>query len=406
VTTAKKPVALHSFRREARTVDERLREVAAQHDDPALRPRVAKLLEAAAQAIGHLGDLQLVPLGEPSAGAPQNLAVWEELAPVMGQTVSSVNKLLEVAEQTFPAKPEHDALEDLDFAFGPATGETPPPAEILPDGPEDEITGITTAVSGGLKHDLARLGERLKNPQVVADRWNLVSDVLEFRGRLRAGIGELVFQVASTTGEVDRTEVIPGYAFDLSSALLLRQASTNLAFLFRGHAKRVAGSTEARLPAALADALRDVTAFSRTRALPALRTADLRIFLEARGKLVKASKGESLRSGRESVENLARFFDSLSVISRRENLRVHDRAQLAAVGRLLEAAQQSIDDAPRAREALKQAVAAAWPLYGRDLALDAYLRSQRHFPSEWLADQEVAAEVERVGALLMAIIQP
>ena len=232
--------------------------------------------------------------------------------------------------------------------------------------------------------------------------------LLEFRGRLRAGIGELIYQVALTTTEAERAEIMPGYAEDLASALLLRQAATNLAFLFRGHAKRLATTTEERLLAALQDATRDVSAFSRTRALPALRTSDKRIFLETRSRLVKLATSDkpSLRAARETVENLARFFDSLSVISRRENLRVHDRAQLAAVGRHLEAAQSAGDDAQAARNHLAGAVAASMALYGRDIQLDAYLRGQRHFPVDWLADGEVPAEVDRLAGLLMNVAQP
>jgi hypothetical protein len=326
----------------------------------------------------------------------------------MGQTVDSVNRLLEVAAQTFPPQEQSDDIDGLDDAFGPGDGSSAPLVEGEMEGPEGEITSITQAVSGGLRGDVARLGERLRNPNVVADRWNLASDLLEFRGRLRAGIGELIYQVASTTIEVDRTEIVPGYAEDLASALLLRQAATNVAFLFRGHARRVAGTSEERLPAALQDAFRDVTAFSRTRALPLLRTADKRIFLEARARLARLVEGPNatLRGARDVVENLARFFDSLSVISRRENLRIHDRAQLAAVGRHLEAAQSTLAWPATARDHLVGAFAAASSLYGRDLQLDAHLRAQRHFPVEWLADGEVGPEVDRLAGFIMAIAQP
>ena len=386
-------------------VHSRLREVVDRCDDEALRPRVAILLDAAAEAIYLLQDLQLIPLDEPDALSSQSLAAWEELAPVMGQTVASVNRLLDAARQTFPPLHEHEDLDGLDDAFSLGDGDLPPMVSPEPEGAEEEITSITQAVSGGLKGDLARLGERLRNPSVVADRWNLVSDLLEFRGRLRAGIGELIYQVASTTMEAERTEIVPGYADDLEAALLLRQAATNLAFLFRGHAKRFATTTEERVLAALTDATRDVSAFSRTRALPALRTADKRIFLETRTRLVKLATSErpGLRAARETVENLARFFDSLSVISRRENLRVHDRAQLAAVGRHLEAAQSAVQIPETARHHLVSAVASCAPLYGKDIQLDAYLRGQRHFPVDWLSDGEIPAEVDRLAGLLMGM---
>ena len=42
---------------------------------------------------------------------------------------------------------------------------------------------------------------------------------------------------------------------------------------------------------------------------------------------------------RAALENLARFLDSLSVISRRENLRLHDRSLLEQARRHAEAAE-------------------------------------------------------------------
>jgi hypothetical protein len=202
--------------------------------------------------------------------------------------------------------------------------------------------------------------------------------------------------------------VVPGYATDLEAAVLLRAASTNLSFLFRGHARRISGSSEDRIGAALADALKDLSSFSRTRALQALRTSDKRIFLETRDTLSRLVKtGGPAAQMKAAAENMARFLDSLSVISRRENLRLHDRARLAGSGRLLESAQEALGggDLLRARLHLVEVVRWTWALYGRDPQVDAYLRAQRHFPVEWLADNEVEGEVERVMGLLAGIQQ-
>jgi hypothetical protein len=189
---------------------------------------------------------------------------------------------------------------------------------------------------------------------------------------------------------------------------MVRQAMTNLAFLFRGHTKRIAAANDDRILPALQDALKDLHGFSRTRALPVLRTSDKRIFLETRAQLYQLVKVAPPRTRdiKNAVENLARFLDSMSVVSRRENLRLHDRAQLAMAGRCLENAQGNLDNPDVARRELTFAVGAASALYGRDVQLDAYLRAQRHFPVEWLHDPEVAVEVERFGALLAGIAPP
>ena len=389
-------------------VEERLRGVAGQFA-PDLRKRVTMLLMAAAEAIFKLSDLDLI---RHESGAEDHtshsLVVWEELAPVMADTVTSTNALILTAQTAFPHEERADDLDDLDAAFGPDSGSDAP--EEAPKSDEQEIASLVDGVSSGLRRDVTRLGERLRNPTVMADPWNLISDLLEFRGRLRAGIGELIYQVCLRVDEAaERRHVVPGYAADLEVAVLLRAASTNLAFLFRGHTKRIAGSSDGKIRAAVGDALKDLASFARTRALAALRTADKRIFLETRDSLARLFKQEGAiaREVKGAAENMARFLDSLSVISRRENLRLHDRARLAASGRLLESAQEAVGggDLPRARLHLTEAVRATWALYGRDPQIDAYLRAQRHFPIEWLADGEIEGETERLGVLMSGIAQ-
>jgi hypothetical protein len=386
-------------------VEENLRSLA-QRFEPELRERVSHLLAASAQAILDLSDLDLVRHEDETGG--HTLALWEELAPVMAGTVESVNQLISTAQTAFPPPPEKDALDNLDDAFGPSTQPEELPEGELVEGTEIEIAKLLRAVNSGMRRYVARLGERLRNPTIVSDPWNLISDLLEFRGRMRAGIGEVVYQVCSFVAEVERVDVLPGYAADLDGAQLVRQATTNLAFLFRGHAKRIGGATDERVQAALQDSLKDLHAFSRTRALPQLRTSDKRIFLETRAQLYRLVKDRppKTREIKLAVENLARFLDSISVVSRRENLRLYDRSRLAAAGRHLETAQFNLGEPALARAELVSAVRAAGALYGRDAQLDAYLRAQRHFPVEWLHDPEVPVELEKFGALLAGIAAP
>jgi len=224
-------------------------------------------------------------------------------------------------------------------AFGPSTDA--PVAEDEPRTPEEEIASLVAAVCSGMRSDVTRLGDRLRNPTVMSDPWMLIQDLLEFRGRVRAALGELIFpRVCTLVMEVERETVVPGYVSELSGSLLVRQATTNLAFLFRGHARRVGAASEDRIVTVLQDALKDVHAFLAHRALPQLRTSDKRIFLETRATLYRLAKVQPAPTLeiRQAVENLARFLDSLSVVSRRESLRLHDRAQLARAGRHLEAA--------------------------------------------------------------------
>jgi len=390
----------------AQAVEGRLLEVA-QRFEAGLRERVTRLLLAAAEAILKLADLDLVRHEADEEEGGHTLALWEELAPVMASTVQHVNELIASTSDQFPPPLEKDPVENFDDAFGPGAGDGAE-ADEAPQSTEVQIARLVAAVCSGMRRDVTHLGERLRNPTVMSDPWMLIQDLLEFRGRVRAALGELIYQVASFVAETDRVEVVPGYTLELEASLMVRQATSNLAFLFRGHSKRIGASGDDRILGALQDALKDLHAFSRTRALPQLRTSDKRIFLETRAtlyRLVKISPPSS-REIKNAVENLARFLDSMSVVSRRENLRLHDRSQLAKVGRHLEAAQFNLANAEQARAELVRSVRAAGALYGRDVQLDAYLRAQRHFPVEWLHDPEISIEIERFGALLAGIAPP
>jgi hypothetical protein len=387
-------------------VDWRLGEVARRFDEP-FRERVSLLLRAAAETIAKLGELSdLVRFEADGEQGGHTLALWEELAPVVGSTVEYVNEVISGATAQFPSAAETDEEDDLDAAFGPSTGEAP--VEDEPRSEEEQIASLVAAVCSGMRGDVTRLGDRLRNPTVMSDPWMLIQDLLEFRGRVRAALGELIYQVASLVMQGERENVVPGYVAEVSGSLLVRQATTNLAFLFRGHAKRTAAAADDRILSVLQDALKDVHAFSRTRALPQLRTSDKRIFLETRATLYRLAKSDppSTLEIRQAVENLARFLDSLSVVSRRESLRLHDRAQLARAGRHLEAAQVNLPTTGIARRELADAVKAASALYGRDAQLDAYIRSQRHFPGDWLNDPELSIEISRLRAILGGVAPP
>src|SRR6266851_2625086 len=296
----------------ALAVEGRLLEVAQKFDEN-LRERVTRLLLACAEGIIKLAEMELVRHEADEEQGGHTLALWEELAPVMGSTVGYVNEQIANATDQFPPAPEKDAVDNLDDAFGPARADEP--AEEQPQSTEEEIAKLVAAVCSGMRRDVAHLGERLRNPQVVSDPWMLISDLLEFRGRVRAGLGELIYQVCSFVAEVDRQDVVPGYLGDLEMGIIVRQATSNLAFLFRGHTKRIGSANDDRIIAALQDALKDLHAYSRTRALPSLRTSDKRIFLETRATLYRLVKVTPPRSReiKNAVENLARFLDSMSV---------------------------------------------------------------------------------------------
>src|SRR5437763_1638311 len=116
---------------QSRSVEERLVAIAARLPVQ-VRDRVSKLLVSSAQACQELVEVDVVRFEADGSAGSHTLAMWEELAPMVGETVQSVNGLVAIAEETFPPPPEKDVVDDLDAAFG---------------GPDSEVSEVTAKFS-------------------------------------------------------------------------------------------------------------------------------------------------------------------------------------------------------------------------------------------------------------------
>src|SRR5207245_1584468 len=118
---AKAPQRSSTLEDDALPITRRLSVVAERFQD-GLRPRVGKLFQAAKDATRQLAEVDLVRFEVDAEEGMHSLAVWEEGAPVMGQTVQSVNRLIAVGGEVVPAPDEPDAVDDLAEAFRHAGG--------------------------------------------------------------------------------------------------------------------------------------------------------------------------------------------------------------------------------------------------------------------------------------------
>ena len=149
----------------ASTVERRLVGIA-QSFDAALRDRVTLLLTAAAQAIVQLADLDLVQFEAGQEQGGHTLALWEDLAPVMSGTVKQVNEVIAGATTQFPPPAEDESLDDLDAAFAPSAN-AQAKEEGAPKSTAEETASLVAAVCSGMRRDVTRLGDRLRNPTVM-----------------------------------------------------------------------------------------------------------------------------------------------------------------------------------------------------------------------------------------------
>lgn len=381
-----------------------LRELA----DGQFRARLFKVLTAATKAIVRLRDLDLSRIEQlASSQEGSDLVMWEEVAPAVGASTADVSALLTTIHEQFPETAVAQDEDDMDLAFGPSDGPTPAPTgATVPTTPAERQAAAEKAVQAiatSLKYEVQRFGNRVRNPSIVTDRWNLLIDLQEFRGKCRAAMGELVYSSVSAFSEIGRASVVPEYAADLAEALSARHAWMTLT--------RAVGPMNARLQIAgieqqrplLVAVAREVDHFRSSRGYQRMRAGDKRFvlaFVQDLQTLLTTRKFG--KPAQQLVEGFAKFLDSMAVINRREILLNHDREAFAECGTLLEQTSLYIGNREpgRAASKLQQALSVAGRLFGRDRMLDDYLILRLRWPLENLMDTALPTAVEELRSCL------
>lgn len=355
----------------------RLEEILQSLPDRAFSARLRAVYLAAAQAILRLSDLDLVKYETPVVDASPDLSLWEEMAPVIRDTVMDVNALLNVIREQFPGQPPGGAA----------------PARR---GPGD-VPGLLQEGMTKLAQSITQLGEAMRNPAVVSDRWQLLAEIQRFRSNYREQMSQLVFESASAFGEVSRAQVVPGYEAEVKAAVTVRAITSDLSRIVAARLNKV---REARPEEVLWNAQQlqtELDAFGRTAAYRNLRAQDKRKIVEARAE-VGALAIQTTPDRQELVtvaEGLDALVRSLSSVNQRQLLILHDREVWAACGvRLERALSQSTKDPVASAKALAEAAVSAQSLYGRDAAMDAFLRKARKLKLATLTGPELRATIE------------
>lgn len=351
-----------------RLLPPRLGALLALETDQNFSTRLGRVLEAAARAISKLGDLELVKYEDAPIDASADLSLWEELAPVVGSTIADVNALLAELTAQFPAgelavDPRHAAVD-----------------EALQKGAEE------------LRSEVTAFGMRVRDPSVVGDRWNLISELQSFRYRFRERIGAMVFEAAQQLGDCRRREVDPGYDEELAATLVVRSTTADLRRLMRSRIHKVseAGPEDVEWNAQQIE--KELNAFGRTAAWRALRAHDKKQILEFRTRLKEISKPDLGKIELLSVlEPFVEFCDGFEAINNRELLVQHDQEVMATMGVTIERAVNATSDVD-ANVAFTEAIGLAQTMYGRTSDFDTFLRRMRKTPT---TPETVRAEVEQ-----------
>jgi hypothetical protein len=375
---------------------EALAEIVGTLPDPDFAGRLRRVWEAAVRALSGMGEVELGRYVELAETGLPDLSVWEQVAPVIRDMVLDVNRLLTTVRELFPTEPRGGIADLIGEVLEEAAGEAG--QGVLVQREEEARQQIQTCAAV-LAAEVSNLGERVRSPQVVSDRWNLLTDVQESRGKFRAAVSDLVFLSASALAPVSRGEVIPGWADEVQESVAARRAVTDLArVLAAHHARLVAAAPEERGPRIEA-LVRDLDAFGRSRAYVLLRVPDKRRLVEFRALLRRLVTSPAVAL--DAVRELADFAQGLSHINRRQILVEHDREVFAACAVQLERADALRPRRPReAALGLAEAARLAEALYGRNPSLDTWLRKARRRDLAATPAAALEAEIELLRGLL------
>ncbi len=339
-----------------------LRELLAEIHDAPFRDALEKVFRVAAAAIGNLRNFDLIRYESSSSDGEADLALFEEIAPVLMSTVNEANRLVEAVERAFPDGWRCASTEALEAERAARA------VEIL----RERTRAFRTEV--------LQFGARLRTPQAVADRWNLLANFQGARGKLRAEIGTMVTDVANVFAEIPGSKVVPEHDLDIEHALLLRRTLAKLTNGLRAHNERLRGATPEEVPKLFAKLAEVIARLPKTQTWFELRAPDKREFIRFREQIDRLrAGGNPVAETRRAVEGFVSFLELLTpIISQREILRVHDRACLAEVSAHLEQAESQIEVSEEsARFPVIEALELCEQLEGRDAELDRYVAALR-----------------------------
>ncbi len=366
--------------------------------DRHLAEQLEHVYQAAAVAIEHLSHLNIVKYEPTTTEQPDgaDLSLWETMAPALRDTLMDVNHLIAAIREQFPA-PERSA--------GADSGWRPPPASA-DERLAQEVEVVFQRNAERLAKRVAELGERVRRPEVVTDRWELMTELQTFRLDFRSRIGELVYLTAAAFDDVSREEVIPGYGLQMSSAAALRAALADLRRSLQGKLERLPRLAPEGIPTFARQLAESLASFVTMPASLTMRTRDKRLLVELREHLQRLASSTPLE-GEEVLKRVQPFFTELDRVTEElttQVLTAHDRAVWSACGARLEQVSMHLDlGSPGAERVLLQAMERASELYGRSAAFDTFLRKNRRAPGESLEAAQVRETLELFRERLAAL---
>ncbi|MCC7386527.1 MAG: hypothetical protein IT384_32105 [Deltaproteobacteria bacterium] len=329
--------------------------------DPELRGRVITAIEVCTHALGVVDSLDLSPheLSDPETA---NVDTWEALAPDTSRVLVEVRQAGDRLAQLFPpgeVDPDEVSASDLERAFDLMAGAAPGDAPggsllrreqgidlLVRSSNEASMAHVGESIRGMvavLHQDIAVLGGKLRNPNIVGDRWFLLAELHQFLGQCSHCLEAVVATVLNALSAEHLDDLLPRYADATSRAVMLRAAVTDLAHDVEELNQAIARASKedlAVLKGALADSM---TAFAEQPAYRYLKPQDKRPIITFRVSLgLWEKQGSDPVRLRQQVEGFSRFLSLMCDLNWREELAEHD-ARFLESARVVLASEMDLD---------------------------------------------------------------
>ncbi len=358
--------------------------------------RLRQVCQGAAAALARLTDLDLLQYESPVTTGSLDLSTWEEMAPVVAATLRDVNAFIDLVRTQLAAQPA---------ARGNGLASLVEDA-VLDEAARARLERVLQSAATELFDQVQALGTKVRDPGVVADRWNLLAEVQASRTRFREQIGTVVLDLVAPFSDVERSEVVPGHAEEVAGAVAVRAAVSDLRRVLESRATKLRQASAEDVQWHAQHLEQEMDAFGRTAPYRSLRAQDKRRLIEYRHE-VRSMAAVRLPSKADVMEVCQRVLElvkSLAVVNQRSLLRRHDHEVWARSGVKLEQAEALLAmDIRAAAVNLAEAAEIAAGLYGRSEPLDEFLRRARKQSLALIAPEEVARVVEEFRALLAGL---
>ena len=358
--------------------------------------RLRQVCNGAANALARLTDLDLLQYESPVTTSSLDLSTWEEMAPVVAGTLSDVNAFIDLVRTQLSAKPTPRGIGLASLVED----------AVLDDAARARLDEVLRQAATQLFEQVQAFGARVRDPSVVADRWNLLAEVQASRTRIREHIGTVVFDLVAPFADVERAEVVPGHAEEVAGAVAVRAAVADLRRVLETRATKLQQASAEDVQWHAQHLEQEMDAFGRTAPYRSLRAQDKRRLIEDRHE-VRSMAALPLPSKSEVMEVCQRVLElvrGLTVVNQRALLKRHDHEVWARSGVKLEQAETLLaSDRRSAAVALAEAVEIAAGLYGRSDPLDEMLRRARKQSLALVDAEAVGRLVEEFRGLLAGL---